>query len=104
MIAHGAMSVDLPASLFARLAQCVDETLPIGVIQENVLAPVAKVHGVVNGARVPDSKPSSHDEQSSWRPPAAKTQNTWQGGEPTPWPGSQKGRNLKFIPQPSFSL
>jgi hypothetical protein len=29
MIAHEAISVDLPASLFPRLAQCVDKTLSI---------------------------------------------------------------------------
>ena len=50
MVGHQAIGVHLPAGLLARKAEAVM------VVLENVVAPIATIHQVIDGARILDSK------------------------------------------------
>ena len=60
MIFHQAVGVHLPAGFLAGLSQRFEEILSIHIIYENVLAPVAPIHDVVNRAGILDSHRAWH--------------------------------------------
>ncbi len=60
MIRHGDISMNLPASLSANLAQRFDETLAIRIIHEDQFAPVTAIHDVINRASLLDSQLAGH--------------------------------------------
>jgi len=68
VISHQAVCVNLPAGFLARLRQRFEKILPIHVVHENVLAPIAPIHEMVNGAGVLDAQLAWHtDEQKAVR-------------------------------------
>jgi hypothetical protein len=63
LIAHETVAMHLPASLSAGLAQGLQESVPVFVIHEDVLPPVAAVHDMINGIRILNARFSSHGGQ-----------------------------------------
>jgi len=51
----------LKTGLLARFGQRLEEILPIHIIQENVLSPVAPTHHMVNRPGILDSNLARHD-------------------------------------------
>ena len=60
MIGHGAISMHLPAGLLAGLSQGFNEVLPVNVVQEYLLAPVALAHNVIHGPGVLNAQFARH--------------------------------------------
>ena len=60
VIAHQAPRMDLPVHFLARVAQGFQEQLPVAVVQENGLPPIAAVHDVVNRTRILHSELPGH--------------------------------------------
>jgi hypothetical protein len=54
--------MDLPSGFDTRLGQSLEEALPIRVILENGLAPVAAIHDVVKRAWILNSEFASHTD------------------------------------------
>ena len=52
MISHQTPGVDLPVGFYAGLAQRLEEPLPIQIVIGNRFAPIAVIHGVVDGAGI----------------------------------------------------
>jgi hypothetical protein len=60
MIAHQAISMHLPAGFLAGFRQSFNEILPVHVVQEDILPPIAPAHDVIQRARILHSKLSWH--------------------------------------------
>src|ERR1041385_427286 len=60
MIAHQAISMDLPFSLAACLRQGTQKSFPIKIVTENSLATISAIHNVINRAGIFDSQLSRH--------------------------------------------
>src|SRR5438034_1163018 len=60
MIGHEAISMHLPAGLLAGLSQGFNEVLPVNVVQEYLLAPVASAHNVIHGSGVLNAQFARH--------------------------------------------
>ena len=60
VIAHEAPGMSLPACALAGFAEGLQEQLPVTVILEDVLAAVAAVHDMVNGAFVLNTEFAGH--------------------------------------------
>ena len=52
MVGHQTIGMHLPGGFLARFGQRLDEILPIHVIQEDVLPPVAPAHEMIHRSRV----------------------------------------------------
>ena len=61
VIGHEAERVHLPIRLGARLAQRLDETLPVGVVFEDRFAAIAPIHDVIDRAGILHSKFARHE-------------------------------------------
>ena len=61
MVTHEAIGVDLPFGFGTGFAERFEEQFAVLVAEKNVLAMVAAVHDVVNGAFVLDTQFSGHD-------------------------------------------
>jgi hypothetical protein len=93
VIGHQAKGVNLPAGLFAGLAQRFQEPAPVLVILKDGLAPVAPIHDVVNRPRILNSQFAPHDRDYARKgkivsiiltdpfiaPPRSKNQEQLQG-------------------------
>lgn len=55
MIGHQAIGVNFKASLLTGLGKRLVKTLPIDVVQEDILAPVSAAQDMVNGPGILDS-------------------------------------------------
>ena len=60
VVAHEAISEDLPIGLHTGVVQCVEEHLVIHIVAEDRLAAIASVHDVVNRSRVFDAQLAGH--------------------------------------------
>src|ERR1035438_7001665 len=60
VVAHEAIRMHLPAGLLTRLRERLQEPLPVLVILENGLPPVAPIHHVINRPRILDAQLPSH--------------------------------------------
>ncbi len=60
VVGHQAISVHLPAGLLACLGQRLDEIVPVHVIQEDPLPPVAPAHDMVCGAGILKAELARH--------------------------------------------
>ena len=50
----------LPAGFLARLGQCLEEILPVHIVQVDVLAAVATAHYMIHGTKVLDAQLAGH--------------------------------------------
>ena len=60
VIGHQTIRMHLPIGFLARLGQRLDEVLPVHVVQENLLPPVATAHHVIHGPRILDAQLARH--------------------------------------------
>jgi hypothetical protein len=60
MISHQAISENHPLSFGASLANSFQKTLPISLVAENRLAPVAPIHDMVDRSGVLDAQLTGH--------------------------------------------
>src|SRR5687768_18375338 len=60
MVPHEAIGVHLPAGFLAGFGQRFEEIMTANVVEEDILAPIAAAHQVVNGTRKLDSKLAGH--------------------------------------------
>ena len=65
VVGHEAPGVDLPAGFLAGLAQGFQKALAVLVVLENIFAPVAPIHEVVNGAGILDSEFAWHGAENT---------------------------------------
>ena len=75
MIRHEDVGVNLPSRLGASLVQCLDEPMPIHIILEDRLAPVAAIHQVVDRAGILDSQFARHDRKVTRAAPSVDIKN-----------------------------
>ena len=52
VVAHQAIGMHLPTGFLARFGQCLDEVLPIHVIDKNGLPPVSSAHDMIRGTGI----------------------------------------------------
>jgi len=60
MVEHQAIRMHLPAGLLTGLGQCLDEVVPVDVVQENVVALVPTAHDVIHRSGILNSKLARH--------------------------------------------
>jgi hypothetical protein len=72
MVAHQTIGMHLPIGLLARLGQCLEEILPVHIVEINVLAPIPAAHHMVDGSSKIDSQLTRHTLLFSYRRPNAK--------------------------------
>jgi hypothetical protein len=60
VVAHEAVSMDLPAGALADLAQCLEEELAVFVVVKNVVAMISPVHQVIDRIFVFDAQFARH--------------------------------------------
>ena len=75
MVAHQAVGVNLPIRFLARFRQRFEKILPVHILQENSLAPVALAHDVRHRRRILDSHLAWHQAISCGMPPHKSSQN-----------------------------
>jgi len=73
MVAHQAIGMHLPLRLLAGLCQRCQQSLPVLIIGEDGLLPIAAVHDVVERPRVLDAQLSGHAPRVTVRPPPVST-------------------------------
>src|SRR5208337_1018022 len=66
VVGHQAVRMHLPARLLAGLGQGLDEIMPIHIIQEDLIPPVATAHESIHGPRVFKTEFARHAGRS-WR-------------------------------------
>jgi hypothetical protein len=75
MVAHQAVGVNLPIRFLARFRQRFEKILPVHILQENSLAPVALAHDVRHRRRILDSHLAWHQAISCGMPPHKSSLN-----------------------------
>jgi hypothetical protein len=68
MIAHQTIRVNLPLCLAASLSQGTQKPLPVCLVPENVLTPVAAIHHVINRPLIFHSQFARHEQISQITP------------------------------------
>jgi len=75
MIGHEAISMHLPAGLLAGLSQGFNEVLPVNVVQEYLLPPLASAHNVIHGPGVLNAQFARHGRQYQLHVPLQQKNN-----------------------------
>jgi hypothetical protein len=64
VVGHQAIGVQLPAGLLARFGQSLEKAEAVMVVVENLFPPIATIHQVIDGARIPHSEFAPHGAKS----------------------------------------
>ena len=73
MIGHKAVGMDLPVGFLASLSQGLDEILPVHIVEEDSLAPVAAAHKMIHRTRVLEAQGARHAGGITLWPECVKT-------------------------------
>ena len=65
MIGHEAVGMHLPVRLLARFGQGFDEVLPVNIVGEYPLLPVAAAHHMIHGTRILNAQFAWHSPRGN---------------------------------------
>jgi hypothetical protein len=74
MVGHQATGMNLPVRRLAGFRQRLEKILPVHIVQENILPPVAAAHDMVHGARILNAQFAWHELAACGKPPLKPNQ------------------------------